>query len=219
MTHILKTVLQVLCVLVLVQAAQADLPKAGLLWNKTGLPAVFPLQVKTVTGQDYYLTLIDAQSGQEALAAYVEGGRFFKVLVPPGTYRLRFETEGTRSGKANSPAFDLPGTLAFRILDAATKAGHKVDLTERDASGKVVPVVTGRYRCNQSYIAQFPQPQPPFDDTDGYGTRLLQPGEVVRHPDARFDPERLTGRSDPARPTDFAPYLSPAQTGYRTRPC
>src|SRR6056297_186762 len=63
---------------------------AGLMWNRTGLPAVFPLQVKTPPGQDYVLTLIDADTGADALAAYIEGGAFFKVLVPPGTFRLKF---------------------------------------------------------------------------------------------------------------------------------
>lgn len=219
MTHVMKTVLQALCVLVLVQVAQADAPKPGLLWHKTGLPAVFPLQVKTTAGQDYFLTLIEAQSGQDALGAYIEGGRFFKVLVPPGTYRLRFDTRGGAPTEASPHAFDLPEPLEFKIVDAGTKGGHTVDLTERDASGNVMAVVTARYRCNRSYTAQFPQPQPPFNDTDGYGTRLLPPGEVVHHPNARFDPELLTGREDPARPTDFAPYLSPAQTGTKLRPC
>ena len=64
-------------------------PPAGLMWNRTGLPAVFPLQVKTPPGQDHVLTLIDADTGTDALAAYIKGGAFFKVLVPPGTYRFK----------------------------------------------------------------------------------------------------------------------------------
>ena len=64
--------------------------KPGLIWNRSGLPAVFPLQVKTLSGRDFVLTLVDEDTRLEALAAYIVGGAFFKVLVPPGTYTLRF---------------------------------------------------------------------------------------------------------------------------------
>ncbi|WP_350153223.1 hypothetical protein [Roseovarius sp.] len=111
-------------------------PPAGLLWNRTGLPAVFPLQVKTPPGPDYHLTLIDTQTGEAALAAYIKGGAFFRVLVPPGTFRLRFATgkawqgEDVLFGEGDATyRFDLRRPLTFETRGLATKAGHIVTLT------------------------------------------------------------------------------------------
>jgi len=56
--------------------AQGDGPRPGLMWNRTGLPAVFPLQVKTRPGQNYVLLLSDEQTDADALAAYITGGAF-----------------------------------------------------------------------------------------------------------------------------------------------
>ncbi len=79
------------------EAAGQDEPRRvdvtpGLMWNRSGLPAIFPLQVKTSAGNNYFLTLIDAETGKKTLAAFIIGGEFFKVLVPPGTFVVRFSS-------------------------------------------------------------------------------------------------------------------------------
>jgi hypothetical protein len=47
------------CVPAAATAGNIDAPWApqtsGLMWNRTGLPAAFPLQIKTPDGQDYFL--------------------------------------------------------------------------------------------------------------------------------------------------------------------
>ena len=103
--------------------ATRTLQSAGLMWNRTGLPAVFPLQIKTPAGQDYFLTLIDNETGEDALAAYITGGAFFKVLVPPGIFRLSFATGDTWEGEeglfgpgAETQLFKLRGPLIFKII-------------------------------------------------------------------------------------------------------
>lgn len=63
--------------------AIAETLSEGLMWNRTGLPAVFPLQVDTVPGNNYVMRLSDPATGVDLLAAYVIGGKFFRVLVPP----------------------------------------------------------------------------------------------------------------------------------------
>ncbi|MBE1285402.1 MAG: hypothetical protein GJ676_18970 [Rhodobacteraceae bacterium] len=98
--------------------------RTGLLWNKTGLPAVFPLQIKTDAGTDYVLTLIAPETGEEKLAAYIIGGAFFRVLVPPGSFMLRFTPEGE-----DATPFELAEPLTFRTRGHATKSGHQLDLT------------------------------------------------------------------------------------------
>ena len=109
----------------------------GILWNRTGLPAVFPLQVKTPAGQDYFLKLIDGETRQDALAAYIVGGAFFKVLVPPGSYILHFSVGDVWLGEdhlfgsgENTRSFELEEALTFEIRDLATKSGHLVDITK-----------------------------------------------------------------------------------------
>lgn len=102
----------------------------GLLWNRTGLPAVFPLQVQTAPGEDRSLLLIDAASGEAALAAFIEGGRFFRVLVPPGSYRVRLVKGDVWAEGAGPDArgFELAAPLTFEITGAGRKAGYRIDL-------------------------------------------------------------------------------------------
>lgn len=133
-----------------VQADGTDAPsvKHGLMWHSSGLPAVFPLQVKTLGPQDYYVTLINVESGETVLVAYIEGGRFFRVLVPPGTFEVRFAYGNNWQGEdalfgpdGKTVFFDMPDPLTFGVRNFNTKGGHLVDL--RDISpgqeARVVP--------------------------------------------------------------------------------
>jgi hypothetical protein len=136
-------------------------PRAGLIRNQSGLPATFPLQVKTAPGRDYALTLIDADTGDTALTAYTAGGAFFKVLVPPGTYRLRFthgdSWQGADSLFGDGPdtgTFELQDPLLFRIIEPGIKAGHLVDLTDLADEATTKP----QYICQALRTELFPVP-------------------------------------------------------------
>lgn len=121
-------------------AAAADSsakPRAGLMWNKSGLPAVFPLQVKTAPGADYVLLLTDDASGEEVLAAFLVGGQFFRVLVPPGNFRVRFAAGVQWQGddamfgqQGQTLIIEMPEPLTFEVRGLRTKAGHLIDLTK-----------------------------------------------------------------------------------------
>ncbi len=108
-------------------------PHTGLLWLRSTLPAVFPLQIKTVAGHDYHVTLVHGDTRRETLAAYIEGGDFFRVLVPPGSYDLRvaygahWQDEQALFG-AQTRFFRLGAPLRFETRGIGTKAGHIVDL-------------------------------------------------------------------------------------------
>lgn len=210
-----------LCLSLLVTTVWAEQQPAGLMWNKTGLPAVFPLQVKTSPGQDYMMTLVDAETQAPALAAFIEGGQFFKVLVPPGDYDVRFATgarwqgEADLFGKDETTLFFLDGSLRFAVMDFATKLGHVIDFT---ASQDVI-TVKPQFICQRISAAEIARPQAPFDDLDGYATRLTDEGALVRFPN-RFAPDRLSaGTDDPVIPTDFAPYFSNPAYEVRKFPC
>lgn len=153
--------------------AQADKRPEGLLWNRTGLPAVFPLQVKTPPGRDYLLTLRDAQTGAPALAAYIRGGAFFRVLVPPGSYRLHFAT-GDRwqgiddgFGPTRTKVFDLPRPLLFETRGRGHKAGHIVTLPDPGADGMARATIEDQIICQsrQSVFAapDYLSPERPAD--------------------------------------------------------
>ncbi|GFE49045.1 hypothetical protein So717_07980 [Roseobacter cerasinus] len=82
------------------------------------------------------MTLIDCVTSAEALAAYVEGGAFFRVLVPPGHYRVRFAAGRAWQGDkdlfgpgALTEHFELEAPLTFEIRNPGIKVGHIIDLS------------------------------------------------------------------------------------------
>ncbi|SEN31581.1 hypothetical protein SAMN04488077_11537 [Roseovarius tolerans] len=160
------------------QTTTSAQPPAGLLWNRTGLPAVFPLQVKTPPGPDYHLTLIDTQTGEAALAAYIEGGAFFRVLVPPGTFRLRFATgtewqgEDVLFGQGEAThRFDLRRPLTFETRGLGTKAGHIVTLTPGTSDEITRAARKDQFIC-QSFRPGFASPaRSPLDRRADQGPR------------------------------------------------
>lgn len=135
--------------------AESSGPRPGLMWNRTGLPAVFPLQVKTRVGQDYVLLLSDAQTGADVLAAYIEGGQFFRVLVPPGTFMVRFASGVTWQGEdamfgrhGETQVIKMPEPLTFEVVGLRVKAGHLIDI--RDVSpGETAQLTHGPVRICQ----------------------------------------------------------------------
>lgn len=169
------------CLLPMGAAAEiADAPLAptqsGLIWNRTGLPAVFPLQVKTPAGQDHFLTLIDEETGVEALAAYIVGGSFFKVLVPPGTFTLQFSFGDTWQGEERlfgsgdkSGSFELHPPLTFKLRGGGTKAGHLVDLTEMQGDQPSKATVKAQSICQVSRT----EISPPFEARYPHASRIL----------------------------------------------
>lgn len=114
-------------------AAMAEDRPKGLLWSRTDLPRTFPLQVKSNPGTDYLVTLTDAATGEAVLAAYIRGGEFFRVLVPPGTFLLDFASGTDWQGDETlfgpkTEHFTLETPLTFEVTGTARKGGQIVDL-------------------------------------------------------------------------------------------
>lgn len=133
--------LLLMIVLVLPAFAQ-DRPRAGLMWNRSGLPATLPLVVRTMPAQDYVVFLAPVDGGNPVMAGYIHGGTFFRLLVPPGTWDVRFahgrdwqgeealfgpQTEWTRVEK--------PMTFGASV---ARKHGYIIRLIEREGKMQVV---------------------------------------------------------------------------------
>ena len=114
--------------------AGEDRPQ-GLMWNRSGLPLVFPLLVRTAPGLDYVVRLSDPASGQDVLQAYIRGGAPFRVLVPPGDFDVTFHRGADWQGDA---ALFGPGTetlrsaepLHFGVRGIGTKQGRSIDLRD-----------------------------------------------------------------------------------------
>ncbi|MEP0046671.1 MAG: hypothetical protein ABJC87_07595 [Roseobacter sp.] len=203
------------------KAAQADPPQTGLIWNKTGLPAVFPLQIKTPKGQDYLMTLVDHETKMPALSAFIVGGAFFKVLVPPGVFKVHFaqgenwQNDEDLFGAGKTLHFTLENTLRFAVLDVGTKGGHVIDMTK----GASEIAIKGQYICQRVAVSQFPRLQEEFNNEESFATRLTDSGEILRFPH-RFSSDRLSaGVISPIISTDFAPYFSDPRFEVRTTPC
>ncbi|MFW8634066.1 hypothetical protein [Cribrihabitans pelagius] len=155
-----RAILTLLAVLWLVPGpagGDEPMPK-GLLWQRSGLPAVFPLQIKSPEGDGYYLTLHDPATGTPVLAAFAGGGTFFRVLVPPGRYRLHIAAGQAWQGE---DALFGPGTrrlalaeeLEFGVLGAGIKGGHLVTLRQDAPDGVLRAEVQRQYICQTGRIA------------------------------------------------------------------
>ena len=183
----LRLVVLMCCVAVVpgLGIAQENAVRHGLMWHRTGLPAVFPLQVKTAVGRNYYLTLRDAQTAAPALAAYIEGGRFFQVLVPPGTFALRFDYGGIWQGEADlfggagrTGTFELAEPLTFEVRSFSVKGGHIIDLTSL-LPGREAQVDTGpRSICQTQRLVTDAQDRDP-EERDRQGA--MPPKTLVFH--------------------------------------
>jgi hypothetical protein len=62
----------------------------GVIRIRPGQEWIAPLEVRTSSGNDYFIKLFNVADEQEELAMYVEGGRTFTTNVPLGTYELRY---------------------------------------------------------------------------------------------------------------------------------
>lgn len=139
----------------------------GLMWRASPLSAQFPLVVKTPPGQLFYLQLLDAETAEPVLAAGIEGGRFFRVLVPNGRYVLDIaygqdwqgEARGFAPGEgAGRVQVDPP--LDFAVEGVARKTGHVVGLIPAENGAGFDVTLHGQSVCQRIQIEQVPDPDP-----------------------------------------------------------
>jgi hypothetical protein len=190
---------------------QANTQATGLMWNRTGLPAVFPLQVKTSAGQDYFLTLRDVGTGMDALAAFITGGDFFKVLVPPGTYTLRFHIGDVWQGEddlfgpgADTQILELAEPLTFEIRSLDVKAGHLVNIEDLAQSEATGAQIKNQLICQSARPAGTPRAAWSFLEADradpnGRFAPLEPPNQPLRYQDRDVFGTALDPRDPAAR--------------------
>ena len=64
--------------------------RPGVMWNKTGRSLLAHFGIQTSVGSDYYIKLVDAKTNRDAVAIYVVGGKDLEVLIPVGSYKMRY---------------------------------------------------------------------------------------------------------------------------------
>lgn len=88
-------------------------------------PRVAPLELITPAGKNYWVRLVQAQTGAVAAQMFLQGGASIKTQVPAGTYEVRYSTgeQWCNSSKLfgeGSQFYKIEGLLTFH----ATPAGY-----------------------------------------------------------------------------------------------
>lgn len=119
-------------------------PRAGLMWNRSGLPATLPLVVKTFPGKDYLIQIAETDSDQAVMTGYIHGGKTFRLLVPPGRWAIRFahgrdwQGEDKLFGDATEWTY-MPEPLEFGA-GMTRRRGHVITLIERNGKMRVAGI-------------------------------------------------------------------------------
>ncbi|SFG80924.1 hypothetical protein SAMN04488020_10470 [Palleronia marisminoris] len=176
-----------LCLLLFGLPAWAD-PGHGLIKNRTGLPLTLPLQVKTDPGRDVYLVMRDAATTEIAVTAYIEGGRFFRLLMPPGTYTLHAAMGREWLGEDDlfgpeTEFYTLPEALGFRA-GMTRKRGHLIDLTLADEMAEAAT----RDIALCQYYEPAPAPERPAAPRDRAGSIAPEVPDGFPRPPGPRDP-------------------------------
>ena len=100
--------------------------------SKNFTSGVAPLEIKTRTGNNYYIKIVDIANNQVVLTAYIVGGRHFEVLIPLGVYEIRYAAGGTWYGTEHyfgpETAFSKANEKFHFTFDGYQYSGYTVEL-------------------------------------------------------------------------------------------
>jgi hypothetical protein len=196
----LRRIALVLCLMLPVIALAEERPRAGLIWNRSGLPATFPLVVKSAPGQDYVLFVDDPGTDTPVMAGYIHGGDHFRLLLPPGRWQLRFAYGTEWQGEDNlfGPRTGWTRTetpLDFRIIGIDRRRAYVVTLIEQDGTVRIAdarPDAECQMVLWDSEIREWPEELPGMSDERRemlYGPQPEKPLNErlrLRYLDSRF---------------------------------
>jgi hypothetical protein len=86
----------------------------GIIFNNTGRRLLAPFEILTKPGQDYYIKLVELPRDLDAVGIYVSGGKRVDILVPLGSYELRYAVGKTWYGIDNLFG---PETVRIKAVD------------------------------------------------------------------------------------------------------
>lgn len=100
--------------------------------SKNYVSGVAPLEIKTRTGNNYYIKVVNVANDQAALTAYIVGGRPLEVEMPLGTYEIRYAAGNTWYGTQHyfgpDTAFSKANELFHFTFDGYQYSGYTVEL-------------------------------------------------------------------------------------------
>lgn len=202
-----RLVFLLICLWLPLTAAAEDRPRAGIMWNRSGLPATFPLQVRTLPGKDYVVFLVEPASGSEVMAGYIRGGQFFRLLVPPGRWLVRFA--GGREWQGEAELFgagtdwtETDEPLEFRILGTSRRSGYLITLIEQNGSMKIVDAMAQDWCQIALWSREWrdfpPEPDARDDDIPDVFGRVFPDASALAIPEPRAHAMPQIERSPPA---------------------
>jgi hypothetical protein len=113
-------------------ALQPVYQQPGLLFNQTGRPPLAPLEIVSAAGNDYFVKLVDLATGRDAVGIYVRGGRAEEVLIPLGSYEMRYAAGETWYGLRDlfgpKTAYSKANTTFNFTMDRGAYSGYTVEL-------------------------------------------------------------------------------------------
>lgn len=74
-------------------------PKSGTIRIAGNAKGVAPFEILSPAGDDYYIKLVDARTEETKVVVFVRGGERTEVLVPVGTYEMRYASGTTWYGE------------------------------------------------------------------------------------------------------------------------
>ncbi len=99
---------------------------------KNYVSGVAPLEIKTRTGNNYYIKVVNVVDNQAILAAYIIGGHPFEVKVPLGAYEIRYAAGDTWYGTEHyfgpDTAYSKANELFEFTYDSYRYSGYTVEL-------------------------------------------------------------------------------------------
>lgn len=79
----------------------AEVSSPGMIYNNTGRDEVAPLGITTTAGMNYFIKLVEQETGRDQIGVLIRGGEYLRVLVPLGNYVIRYATGSEWLGTAN----------------------------------------------------------------------------------------------------------------------
>jgi len=74
-------------------------PRSGTIRIAGNAKGVAPFEIKSSPGDNYYIKLVDSSTGKPVAVVFVRGGVSTEVLVPVGTYEMRYASGTTWYGE------------------------------------------------------------------------------------------------------------------------
>lgn len=126
-------------------------PAEGVIRVYSGAPRLAPFRIKTAPfGGNYFVKLVDADSGAAVMTMFISGGSTFETHVPLGAMRLRYASGSAWQGEAQLFGNETTFSQADQTFEFARESDGYTGFTV-----ELVPRAGGNLRTNSIPRDQF----------------------------------------------------------------